>query len=78
MIFTSPSPLASQRDGPDRLRPRQFKGGGPGPTPDGGRGGPIYDLDSDVVCKVDTRLIRSPLPTADFPRDQGRRPPGAG
>jgi hypothetical protein len=39
--FISPSP--SQRDEPDRLCPRKFKGAGPRPIPDGG--GLIYDLD---------------------------------
>jgi hypothetical protein len=33
------APSSSQRDEPDRLCPRQFKGAGPRPTPDGGGSG---------------------------------------
>jgi hypothetical protein len=46
------APSSSQRDEPDRLCPRQFKGAGPHPTPDGGGSGLVYDL--DVVPKVVT------------------------
>jgi hypothetical protein len=44
-------PSSSQRGEPDRLCPRQFKGAGPRPTPNGGQG-LVYDL--DVVPKVAT------------------------
>jgi hypothetical protein len=63
-------PSRFQRDGPDRFCPRLFKGAGPRPTPDGGCGFFIYDL--DVMCMVakEWRL--------DLEMETGRERPPAG